>query len=124
MNVLIIEDEPAIAMVLCEVLRDEGHSAEAFTDGTAALRRLLEEPIPDLVLVDLFMPRFGGRELLTAMRSDARLAAVPVILLTGAVPHSEAFPPEGSYQALITKPFDVDELVAVVNSVSARRFSA
>lgn len=124
MNVLIIEDEPAIAMVLEEVLREEGHRTEALTDGAWGLRRLKEGERPDLVLIDLFVPSLSGRDVLAAMRSDPRLANIPVILITGAVPQSGLFPPEGSYQALISKPFDVEDVVAAVNAVSAGRRTA
>lgn len=117
MKLLIVEDEPAIAMVLEGLLSDEGHDVEVRLDGPSGLERLLQSPRPDLVLVDLFMPGTGGREVVATMRANRRLAATPVILITGAVPNPGAFPPAESYQALVRKPFDVEEVLRTVEEV-------
>lgn len=113
-SVLIIEDEPTIAMVLSEALSDEGYETRTEPDGTAGLQRLREEPLPQVVILDLFMPGLSGRAVLEAMRNDPRLAAIPVILVTGAVPRTEDFPPETTYQALLSKPFSLEDLVTSV----------
>lgn len=113
-SVLIIEDEPTIAMVLSEALSDEGYETVTEPDGAAGLQRLREGPLPNVVLLDLFMPGLSGRAVLEAMRSDPHLAVIPVILVTGAVPRTEDFPPETTYQALLSKPFSLEDLVASV----------
>jgi len=117
---LIVEDEPTIALILTEVLKGEGHDVSAVSGGAAGLEWLARESPPDVVLLDLFMPRVGGRAVLEAIRSDPRLAGVPVILVTGAMPAAEDFPPEGSYQAFIGKPFNLDDVIAAVTGCLER----
>jgi len=113
-RVLVIEDEPAIALILTEVLSAEGHIVESAADGAAGLTRLHERAAPDVVLLDLIMPGVGGRAVLAAMRSEPPLAGIPVILVTGAVPSSRDFPAPDQYQALLTKPFQLTDVVAAV----------
>lgn len=114
-QILVIEDEPTLAMVLQESLEDEGHEVEIATNGLEGLRRLQRPPRPDLVLLDLFMPGMGGRTLLERIHEEEWAHTVPVILVTGAVPRTEDFPPEGTYRAVVTKPFHVDEVIQMVN---------
>lgn len=112
--VLIVEDEPTIAWLLGTALSEAGHEVEITSDGVAGLIRLERPPCPQVVLVDLFMPGLDGRALVLAMREREDLKDIPVILITGASPHGACFPPVGSYQATIFKPFD---MIDVTNSV-------
>ena len=116
--VLIVEDERFIAAVLYETLNDEGFTAEVVSDGTAALRRLQQEPVPAVVLLDLFLPGVRGRDVVAAMRRDPKLSGVPVVLVTGAVQTEGDFPLAGSYQAVIFKPFDLGSVVATVQRLA------
>lgn len=119
-RILIIDDEPAIAMVLEAALGDEGHDVITASDGLAGIERLRQGQTPDVVLVDLYMPRMSGRDLVVAMRADPALREIPVVLVTGAVPRPEDYPPEGAYQALITKPFDVADVIEKVEGRLAK----
>ncbi len=110
-HILVIEDEAAIAMALQGALSDEGHEVATAADGLQGLASLGQSPLPDIVLVDLLMPRAGGRVVVETMRADPRLQSIPVVLITGAARDTEAFPPAGSYQALIFKPFDLFDVV-------------
>lgn len=114
-HILIIEDEPTIATFIQEALGDEGHTTEVASCGADGLLHLQAGPPPDLVLLDLFMPMLDGRTVLEQMRADPRLVSVPVILMTGAVPGSQEFPNPAHYQATLTKPFSIDELIALVD---------
>jgi CheY-like chemotaxis protein len=113
-RVLIVDDEPYIVMVLKELLVDEGYDTVTASDGFAGLEILRQNPKPELLLLDLYMPGLGGREFITTMRSDPELLGIPVILITGAIPNTPDFPPEGSYQEILGKPFDILDVVAVV----------
>jgi len=115
-RVMIAEDEPAIAMVLCEVLKDAGHDVLTATGGAEAIESMSRETPPDVLLLDLFMPHVGGREVIEYMRSTPELKEVPVVLVTGAVPSVSEFPPEGSYQALLSKPFDLCDVLKTVET--------
>jgi len=117
-HILIIEDEPSIVMVLREVLSDEGYDTTDFLDGFEALQWLQQQKIPpDIVLVDLFMPRVSGKSIVEAMRHDLGLSGVPVVLVTGAVPSVHDFPVEGSYQGIICKPFDVIDVLHKISTL-------
>lgn len=114
-RVLVVEDEETIAMVLQQTLEFTGHKVSRATNGRTGLAALQSGPAPDLVLVDLFMPVMNGRAMLEAMRTYPELAQIPAVLVTGAVPCKEDFPPESTYQALIAKPFSVKTVVDTVN---------
>ncbi|HYF91848.1 MAG TPA: response regulator [Symbiobacteriaceae bacterium] len=119
-RVLLIEDEPVIGMVLQETLGDAGYAVELMTNGRAALARIDRPPVPGLVLLDLFLPEVKGRDLLVELRSRPAWREVPVLLVTGAVPFPDDFPPEGLYQGIIRKPFDLDDLLSRVHQFFAR----
>lgn len=112
--VLVVEDEPTISMVLQELLREAGHQVITARNGAEALRALTGTPVPDIMLLDLFLPDTSGRDLLQRARSLEAFRDRPVVLITGAVPCPEDFPPEGTYQALIAKPFDLDDVIQTV----------
>jgi CheY-like chemotaxis protein len=120
-RVLIVEDERTIAHVLNETLTDEGHEVLVEYNGAAGLALLQRIPAPDIALVDLLMPELTGRALVEAMREDSRLAGIPVVLITGAVRGTDAFPAAGSYHTVIRKPFDVLEVIKVVEELAPNR---
>jgi CheY-like chemotaxis protein len=115
-RIVIIEDEPTIAMVMEQILADEGHAVAVAADGGAGLDLLRQGAAPDLVLLDLYMPCMTGGAVLKAMRADPGLAPVAVVLITGAVCNLRDFPPPESYQAVLTKPFGVDRLLETVQA--------
>lgn len=116
-RVLVVDDEPAITEVLGEVLTDEGYQVDKVLNGAHALDHLRREPGTDLVLLDLRMPGLSGREVVETMRSDPALRKIPIVLVTAAVPNAEDFPPDGTYQALIRKPFDVADVARRVHEL-------
>lgn len=115
--ILVIDDEPTIAMVVQEVLRDEGHDVETLNDGLTALCRLFCPPRPDMVLVDLLMPGANGRTVVEAMRRDTTLNETAIVLMTGIPSKAEALPAPGTYQAVIGKPFDLVDLVQIIHGI-------
>jgi CheY-like chemotaxis protein len=120
-NVLVIEDQASIGMVFNVILSDEGHKVDVVRDGKAGLKRLAQEPKPDIVLVDLLMPGMSGREVVETMRRDSRTQDIPVIIISGCIPGSEEMPPAGSYSAFIGKPFDILDITATVGKLTAAK---
>jgi CheY-like chemotaxis protein len=116
-RILIIDDEPAIAMALKELLIDEGYEIIVATNGLAGLKALEVEPSPEMILMDLLMPEMGGRDIVNAVRSKPDFAKIPIILLTGAIPNPGDFPLEGSYQDIINKPFEIEDVVFKINAL-------
>ena len=80
-KILFIEDEPALQKTLGDFLKAEGHEVVPAYDGEAGLAAVRRER-PDLVLLDLVLPRLHGLDVLEAMRADQETAAIPVIVLT------------------------------------------
>ena len=119
-EILVAEDEADIAMILREILEMAGHHVTLAIDGAMALELLESDPLPDIILTDLKMPRTSGRSLVESLRSNPRTAALPVILVTGAVPSIDDFPPDGSYDCLIMKPFDIWDVVDTVGRIAGR----
>ncbi len=116
-RVLVVEDEPAIRMVLTEVLSDEGYEVRGAGDGPTALG-VLEEWVPRVILLDFTLPGMDGSEFRARQRELSNAGRVPVILVTGAYLQDEAIAGFEA-DAVIAKPFDLDELVAVVARVVA-----
>ncbi|HEY3316201.1 MAG TPA: response regulator [Bacillota bacterium] len=116
--VLVVEDEPNIAMILEEVLGDEGHTVVTAGDGSSALKRLSQAPTPEIALIDLCMPVVSGREVIEAIRSDPGLRGLPVVVISGAVPTPEVLPPKGSYQAYLAKPFSLKSVIETVQGLA------
>ncbi|WP_407311246.1 response regulator [Desulfosporosinus sp. SB140] len=108
-NILIIEDNIAIGRVVQMALEDTGHNVEWCKSGTEALD-VLERELPDLVMTDLGIPGKSGKEIVEKMRSEYRLLKVPAIIMTANLPDSYTFPEEKSYQGLLVKPFNLDDL--------------
>ena len=75
-------------------------------------------PRPDLVLLDLHLPKKSGREVLTELKADQRLARVPVVVLTSSRTHQEILQAEGLHvEAYLTKPVNLEQFLGVVKSL-------
>jgi CheY-like chemotaxis protein len=126
LQILVVDDDDADALMISEALEatDSNATVERVSDGREALDYLRREGKfgsahrPDLILLDLNMPRMDGRETLAAIKSDDRLKAIPVVILTtsGAAPDIES-----SYQhranAYVTKPFGLDDFEKTVRQI-------
>ncbi|MFZ5595464.1 MAG: response regulator transcription factor [Bacillota bacterium] len=118
-RVLVMEDEPGIRMVLKMALSDEGHEVVTVPDGKLGMQSLEEEStLPDIVLVDLFMPGISGCQVVESMCARARLKNIPIIILTGSDVDWVNMPPENSYKALIRKPFELNDVINTVNTLT------
>jgi len=123
-SVLIADDDPNILRALSFLMQREGHVVRTATDGRQALDAV-EQERPDLVLLDLMMPRANGYDVCRALRSNPGHAGVRIIMLTakGRDADEQAGLALGA-DAYITKPFaisDVTECVARVLSMDAAR---
>jgi len=80
-TILYVEDDPVVLTAYQRRLEREGFSIEPAKDGLEAMRVLLRL-VPDLVLLDLMLPKFDGAEVLKFMRANPRLKTIPVIILS------------------------------------------
>jgi len=118
-RVLIVEDEPNIVESLTFLLRRAAYDVVSVLDGDAALAHLRTRA-PDVVILDLMLPRRNGFEVLKAIRTEPALRAVPVIILTAkGQPQDRKRAEEIGVDAFITKPFSNREIVDTVRRLTA-----
>ena len=113
-HIFIAEDDPDVRLSIAEILLEEGYDVREFSNGQDTLRALKAGDRPCVVLMDLLMPEMSGGEFLSALRLDAELAAIPVVMITGArtdLPDAE----------VLQKPFDLTELIATVSKHCSHR---
>ncbi len=103
-RILIVEDDTDTREILAYALVHDGFDVEEAPDGERALE-VMRERRPDLVLLDLWMPRLGGREVMEAMQRDPSLSGVPVVTISA----SPAETPSIAF-GHVEKPFAVEEL--------------
>ena len=115
--VLIVDDEPNIITSLKFLMKKEGYEVAVATDGEAALRVMEQRP-PDLVLLDIMIPKLDGFGLLEKIRSDSALKNVRVILLTakGRSIEQEKGIALGADE-YVTKPFSTRKLTQTVQQL-------
>jgi len=112
-RVLVVDDEPSVAQVIVDALADEGYEVRWAANGREALAAL-GAWLPDLIVLDLMMPVMDGRAFRAAQRCLSGAAAqVPVLVLSG-MREARATAEALNAAAVLTKPFDLDDLVATV----------
>jgi len=115
-TILIAEDDANIAELVKIILEAKGYATHWAKDGKEALG-LADEVLPDLILLDVMMPRLNGYEVLKVLKDSAQLQHIPVIFLTvkGETDSKVVGLRMGGHD-YITKPFDLDELIARVEA--------
>jgi DNA-binding NarL/FixJ family response regulator len=120
-HLLLVDDEPGLREAVQSYLEDSGYIVRVASNAQEAWQ-LLEQITPDLVISDIMMPQVSGYEFLKRLRADERFAGLPVIFLTARGMKSDRI---AGYQAgcdaYLPKPFDPDELVAIVENLLTRR---
>ncbi len=120
MRILIAEDEIDILRTLEYNLRREGFEVESFTDGAAALERILYSK-PDLAVLDIMLPGLDGLSICRAVRANEAAASMPVIMLTARASEIDKITGlENGADDYITKPFSVRELIARIRAILRR----
>lgn len=127
-QILLVEDSPGDIRLTREVLRDAKIANELHIvgDGEEAMRFLRQQdgyadrPRPDLMLLDLNLPRKDGREVLAELKEDPALHRIPVIVLTTSAAERDIVRSYDLQAACyITKPIDLDEFISVVRSIES-----
>lgn len=120
-NILLIDDDADDQAIIADGFQDYfvDCALEFANDGLDGLNRLMPEyPMPDLILLDLNMPRMNGFEFLTSIKSNARLSKLPVIVLTTSARSVDRFIVEQLGAAMIiTKPNSMADLAVIVKDV-------
>lgn len=113
---LIVEDAISTRKSLAQFMQDIGFSVNTAKDGVEAVQ-LIQKEAPSIVLTDLEMPRMNGLELTDHLRSNAETSTIPIMMITSKSTdkHKKEAKRLG-VTAYITKPYDEDELLALINS--------
>jgi diguanylate cyclase (GGDEF)-like protein len=123
-RILVVDDDPDILQVVKINLELEGYDVETAEDGREAVDKAMAEP-PQLILLDIMMPRMDGLTALRRIRSHGATGNTSVILLTArGLPEDRVRGLELGADDYITKPFDIGELVARVKAVLRRTQAA
>jgi CheY-like chemotaxis protein len=113
-TILVVDDEYAVVEALAALLEDEGYNVATAANGEEALAVLAGGLSPDLILLDVMMPRMDGRALLGALRRDPIRRAVPLIVMSAAL--SPLSPAELGDAVFLPKPFDLRRLLAAIEA--------
>jgi DNA-binding response OmpR family regulator len=117
--VLVVEDDPALGEVICTALSEEGLDSRLASDGDEAMR-LVDSLEPSCIVLDLMMPKRDGFSVLRELRSDGRIAKMPVVVVTAMFGLSERnYATELGAADYVTKPFELDDLVGRVRNLIA-----
>ncbi|GLY85636.1 response regulator [Actinoallomurus iriomotensis] len=122
-RILLVEDDPADAMLVEEALLDgsEGdRSLVQMSDGVAALEYLRDpaQPRPDLIVLDLNMPRMSGAEMLKILKQEPSLKAIPVVVLTTSAADEDVASAYATHaSAYVVKPVNLDDFIEAVRNI-------
>ncbi|MGW4365241.1 response regulator [Nocardia takedensis] len=125
-DILLVEDDPGDELMTREAFEDNriGNTLHVAHDGEEALEFLYRQgqyadvPRPDLILLDLNLPKYDGRQVLEKIKSDPDLAHIPVVVLTTSSAEEDIL---RSYKlhanAYVTKPVDLDQFIAAIKQI-------
>lgn len=127
-NILLVEDNPADVRLVMEGFKDFKikNKIHVVDDGVAAMDFLNKEegyenvPYPDIILLDLNLPRKDGREVLKEIKGDEKLRCIPVVILTTSSAEDDILKTYCNHaNCYIIKPVDFDQFIKVIHSIES-----
>jgi DNA-binding NarL/FixJ family response regulator len=120
-RLLLVDDEPGLREAVKDYLQESDFTVQVASNAREAWE-LMQQNTPDLVISDIMMPVMDGYQFLKQLREDPRFKALPVVLLTAKGMTSDRIQGyQARCDAYLPKPFDPDELVAIVENLLERR---
>jgi len=125
-DILLVEDDPGDVLMTEEAFADYkvANRLSVVSDGESAMAFLRQEgeyteaPTPDLILLDLNLPRMDGREVLAEIKNDSRLRRIPVVILTTSEAEEDILRSYNLHaNAYVTKPVDFERFITVVRKI-------
>ena len=114
---LIIEDEYDLSFLLAQIVELAGYETEVIHSGDVALDRL-SQVVPDLILLDLNLPKVLGTDILQHIRSEQRLLGIYVVVVTAYKHLAEAVYEQANH--VLNKPFEFDQLNKLITKAKAK----
>jgi len=131
-DILIVEDNPGDARLIQEVLNDSkiSNNIHLVRDGVETMDFLQKKGIylnaqtPDLIILDLNLPKMDGREVLAKIKNDELLKRIPVVIMTISQAEEDILKSYNLHaNCFITKPIDLDQFIKVIKSIEEFWFS-
>ncbi|NEP15523.1 MAG: response regulator transcription factor [Leptolyngbya sp. SIO4C1] len=120
-KVLLVDDEPGLREAVQAYLEDSGFEVQVASNATEGWELLQQRP-PDVLISDIMMPQVDGYQFLQQVRDDARYKSLPVVFLTARGMTSDRIQGyQAGCDAYLPKPFDPEELVAIVSNLIERQ---
>lgn len=120
-QLLLVDDEPGLREAVKDYLQESGFNVQVASNAREGWN-LMQQNTPDLVISDVMMPQVDGYQFLKQLRDDPRFKALPVVFLTAKGMTSDRIQGyQARCDAYLPKPFDPDELVAIVENLLERR---
>jgi len=120
-NILILDDEEKHVGAIIQYLISHGFKAFGATNGKEALS-IIKKKAPDLIIVDIMMPEIDGYTFIKRLQKDYKFKTLPFIFLTAkGMTHDRIKGYELGCSGYIPKPFDPDELIAIINNILIRK---
>ena len=116
-HVLIVDDEPDIAIILGELLGEEGLDVRVVHDGREALEALAVQT-PDLLITDLMMPRMDGHALIRELRSNAKFRHIPIVVMSAGALDKSLLAPDILF---VPKPFELTDMLDRVSELLGKK---
>ncbi|MGZ7117069.1 MAG: response regulator [Methanobacterium sp.] len=125
-NILLVEDNPADARLIEEVFKDTNVGNRIFVvkDGVEAMdflnhqNKFSDAPRPEIILLDLNLPRKDGREVLKEVKENDELKSIPIVILTTSSAKEDVIRTYGNHaNCYITKPVDFDQFMKVITAI-------
>nr|WP_293061961.1 response regulator transcription factor [Okeania sp. SIO2B3] len=123
-KILLVDDEPGLREAVQAYLEDSGFNVDVASNANEGWD-ILQSYLPDLVITDIMMPQIDGYQFLQKLREDPRFKALPVVFLTAKGMTTDRIQGyQAGCDAYLSKPFDPEELVAIVENLLERRMVA
>jgi CheY-like chemotaxis protein len=114
LRILVADDEPLIRALVAMAFEAEGYDVDTAADGAEALAKACQQP-PQAIVLDLMMPTMSGWDFIEAWQGQPASSSVPIVVTSAGYLHQEH--PPLDVQGFLTKPFDIDRLIATVTAL-------
>ena len=120
-KILLVDDEPSLVKVVSRRLESEGYEVSVAMDGQEALDKVMEQR-PDLIVLDVMLPKISGYEVCRKLKWDLRYQKIPVLMFTAKVQEiDERIGFEAGADAYLRKPFRAPELLEKIKELLAEK---